>query len=140
MLFMDARPILLVEDSPDDQELISRALKRAHVSNPVVIANDGQEALYLLHGTAKPLPALVLLDLKLPRINGFEVLAKLRADPRTKNLPVVVLSSSSEMEDINESYDIGANSYIRKPVSITQFNEAIAQVVTYWLSLNTAAR
>jgi two-component system, response regulator len=136
---MHPRPILLVEDSADDQELISRALKRANVQNPIVIANDGQEALYLLHGTGKPLPALVLLDLKLPRINGFEVLAKLRADPRTRNLPVVVLSSSSEMEDINQSYDIGANSYIRKPVSIKQFNEAIAQVVTYWLSLNTAA-
>jgi two-component system response regulator len=136
---MQPRPILLVEDSADDQELITRALKRANVQNPIVIANDGQEALYLLHGTGKPLPALVLLDLKLPRINGFEVLAKLRADPRTRNLPVVVLSSSSEMEDINQSYDIGANSYIRKPVSIKQFNEAIAQVVTYWLSLNTAA-
>jgi len=136
---MELRPILLVEDSTDDQELISRALKRANVANPIVIANDGQEALYFLQGVGKPLPALVLLDLKLPRINGFEVLAKVRADPRTRNLPVVVLSSSSEMEDINDSYDIGANSYIRKPVSIAQFNEAIAQVVTYWLSLNTTA-
>jgi two-component system response regulator len=136
---MEKRPILLVEDSADDQELISRALRRANVANPVIFANDGQEALYVLHGEGQPLPALVLLDLKLPRINGFEVLAKVRAHPRTKNLPVVVLSSSSEMEDINESYDIGANSYIRKPVSIAQFNEAIAQVVTYWLSLNTTA-
>jgi two-component system, response regulator len=136
---MAPQPILIVEDDPNDQELILRALKRLNLANPVLIANDGQEALYILHGTGQPLPALVLLDLKLPKINGFEVLAKLRRDQRTRHLPVVILSSSSELEDIQRTYDTGANSYVRKPVSISEFNQAIAQVVKYWLSLNTSA-
>ena len=133
---MAPQAILIVEDDPNDQELILRALKRLNLVNPVVMANDGQEALYILHGTGQPLPALVLLDLKLPKINGFEVLAKLRRDQRTRHLPVVILSSSSELEDIQRTYDTGANSYVRKPVQFDQFVEAIKHLGLYWLIWN----
>jgi two-component system response regulator len=134
-------PILIVEDDPNDQDLIKMALARAGISNPVVVAQDGQEALDKLVSASamSPLPALVLLDLKLPKVNGFEVLAQLRSHEPTRYLPVVVMSSSSEQEDMTRSYESGANSYIRKPVAIKDYNEAIKSIVNYWLNLNQSA-
>ena len=138
---MKDKTILLVEDSPDDQQLTLRALKKNNVVNDVKITQDGVEALDYLFGTAEqpggnPLPALVLLDLKLPRVDGLEVLRRIRADPRTRRLPVVVLTSSREEQDLIHSYDLGANSYVRKPVDFTQFLEAVRQLGLYWLVLN----
>jgi len=134
-------PILVVEDDPNDQDLIQMALARAGIANPIVLAHDGQEALDKLVSASamSPLPALVLLDLKLPKVNGFEVLAQLRSHPATRYLPVVVMSSSSELEDMTRSYENGANSYIRKPVAIKDYNEAIKSIVHYWLTLNQSA-
>ena len=138
---MKDKTILLVEDNPDDQRLTLRALKKNNVANEVKITQDGVEALDYLFGTAEqpggnPLPALVLLDLKLPRVDGLEVLRRIRADPRTRRLPVVVLTSSREEQDLIHSYDLGANSYVRKPVDFTQFLEAVRQLGLYWLVLN----
>lgn len=134
------KTILLVEDRPDDVQLTLRALRRIKVANEVVIARDGVEALEaLLPSTGRPpaaLPAVVLLDLKLPRIDGLEVLRRIRADDRTRRLPVVVLTSSREEEDLAKSYDLGANSYIRKPVDFTQFVDAVGTLGVYWLLLN----
>lgn len=131
------RVILLVEDSRDDQTLALRALDRAKVANEVVVVNDGVEALdYLMGPAAKPLPAVVLLDLKLPKIDGLEVLKRIRAEPRTARVPVVILTASSEERDLVVGYDLGANSYIRKPVDFLQFAEAIRQLGIYWLVLN----
>lgn len=131
------KTILLVEDEPDDETLTLRALKKHHVANAVEVARDGQEALDRLLGSGKPpLHQLVLLDLKLPKMNGLEVLRRLRADPRTKMLPVVILTSSSEERDIVESYNFGANSYVRKPVDFNQFSKAVEQLGLYWLVLN----
>ncbi|HYO46892.1 MAG TPA: response regulator [Gemmatimonadota bacterium] len=134
--------ILLVEDTEDDIELTRRALKKNNLTNPLVVARDGQEALdYLLgNGTAQPdpddLPAIVLLDLQLPKIDGLEVLRRLRAEPRTRLLPIVILTSSREERDLIEGYTNGANSYIRKPVDFHQFSEAVRQLGLYWLVLN----
>lgn len=137
------RIILLVEDNPTDEKLAMRALDKSRVANKVVVARDGAEALdYLLgEGThaerdAKERPAVVLLDLKLPKIDGLEVLRRVRADERTQTIPVVILTSSNEEEDMINGYKNGANSYIRKPVDFNQFAEAIRQLGMYWLVLN----
>ena len=129
------RPILLVEDNPDDEQLALRALRRGRVTNPIHIARDGEEALATLFAS-DPLPGVVLLDLKLPKIDGLEVLQQIRANERTQRLPVVILTSSSEQRDIIESYNLGANSYVRKPVDFDQFSEAVAQLGLYWAVLN----
>jgi CheY-like chemotaxis protein len=139
----DSRVILLVEDNPDDEALAIRALKRHHIGNEIVIAHDGVEALDYLFGTGMYAerdtalkPAVVLLDLKLPRIDGLEVLRRLRENESTKLLPVVVLTTSSEEQDLLDSYSLGCNSYIRKPVDFLQFSEAIRQLGMYWLLMN----
>jgi two-component system response regulator len=140
---MKDKIILLVEDNPDDELLTIRALKESNILNEVVIAHDGVEALDYLFGTGayaerdtSVMPQVILLDLRLPRIDGLEVLRRLRGDERTKLLPVVVLTSSDEEQDIVDSYSLGANSYIRKPVDFDQFSESIRQLGLYWLVLN----
>lgn len=137
------KTILLVEDNPDDEELARIALEESRVANQVTIARDGAQALECLFseegdGTRAmdPLPAVVLLDLKLPKVDGMEVLRRIRSDERTRLLPVVVLTSSAEEEDILESYGLGANSYIRKPVDFDQFHDMVKQFGMYWLLLN----
>jgi len=136
--------ILLVEDNPRDEELTIRALKKSNVLNPVVVAHDGVEALDFLFargphaGRAPGQPQLILLDLKLPRVDGLEVLRAVRLDERTKLLPVVILTSSVEEQDIIRGYGLGANSYVRKPVDFVQFSEAVRQLGLYWLVLNEA--
>jgi two-component system response regulator len=137
------RTILLVEDNPDDVELTRIAFKESRIANELVVAHDGEEALDYVFGTgkyagrdAKVRPSVILLDLKLPKVDGLEVLRRLRADERTRRIPVVVLTSSREQEDVVESYDLGANSYVRKPVDFTQFLEATKQLDLYWLVLN----
>jgi two-component system response regulator len=140
------RPILLVEDNPDDEALTLRAFSKNRIPNPVVVARDGVEALDYLFCTGPQLerdrnvmPALILLDLKLPRVDGLEVLRRVRADARTCLLPVVILTTSREQQDIYEAYSLGANSYIRKPVDFERFIHAIGQLALYWLSLNEPA-
>ena len=135
--------ILLVEDNPDDEELALDALRSNNVSNEIEVARDGQEALDYLFGSGKyqnrdssELPQLVLLDLKLPKINGIDVLRRIRSDQRTKFLPVVILTSSKEEKDLINGYAEGANSYICKPVDFEQFTEAVRQLSLYWLLLN----
>lgn len=141
----NAKPILLVEDNPDDVELTRRALRKANLANELVVARDGAEALDLLHGNGKDedgqqsfRPSLVLLDLKLPKVDGVEVLEKIRTHPQTKYLPVVILTSSNEQQDLLDCYDLHCNSYIRKPVDFNQFTEAVAHMGLYWLVLNEA--
>ena len=140
---MDDITILLVEDSPDDEELTLRALKKNKIGNEIVVARDGQEALDYLFGEGSHAgrdtsnqPQVVLLDINLPKVNGLEVLARLRADERTHLLPVVVLTSSSEERDVIGAYMNHANSYIRKPVDFDQFTHAVQQLGLYWLILN----
>ena len=135
--------ILLVEDNPDDEELTRLAFAESRVANELVVARDGQEALDYLFATGKyagrdvaAQPQLVLLDMKLPKVDGLEVLRGIRADERTKFLPVVVLTSSKEESDLVESYTLGVNSYIQKPVDFTQFVDAVRQLGLYWLVLN----
>ncbi len=134
--------ILLVEDNPADEALTLRALKKANIVNPVVVARDGAEALDCLFNTggggeaSQGLPQLILLDLKLPKLDGHEVLKRIRADERTCFLPVVILTSSVEDEDRLEGYRLGANSYVRKPVDFTEFAQAVMQLGLYWLVLN----
>ncbi len=133
--------ILLVEDNADDVALTLRALKTHNISNDVVVAQDGVQALDYLFGTAgqgapDELPAVVLLDLKLPKINGLQVLERIRADERTHMLPVVILTSSDEERDVIDGYRLGANSYVRKPVDFVQFTEAAKQLGLYWLLIN----
>jgi CheY-like chemotaxis protein len=130
----NTKRILLVEDNPDDEALAIRAFKRHHIGNEIVVARDGVEALDYLFIDLKP--TVVLLDLKLPRLDGIEVLRRIRADERTKLLPVVVLTTSSEEQDMLDSYSLGCNSYIRKPVDFLQFSEAIRQLGMYWLLMN----
>ena len=141
----DDRVILLVEDNPDDEALTLRALKRNNTMNEGVVARDGVEALDYLLGTGahegrdtEVMPQVVLLDLKLPRVYGLGVLQRMRADDRTKLVPVVVLTSSKEQQDLLDSYSLGANSYIRKPVDFTQFMDSVKQLGLYWLVLNEA--
>ena len=133
---MPAQMIVLVEDNPDDQILTLRALKKQNVANDIVVLNDGVEALEFLLDPEKPLPHLLLLDLKLPKLDGLQLLRRLRSEPRTQLLPVVVLTSSDEDRDVIEGYRLGANSYIRKPVDFNQFTEAVRQLGLYWLVLN----
>jgi CheY-like chemotaxis protein len=140
------RTILLVEDNPRDEELTVRALRRHQILNPIVVAHDGEEALdYLFARGAhqgrdtRDRPQVVLLDLKLPKVEGLDVLKAIRADPRTKLLPVVILTSSREEQDRLSGYGLGANSYVRKPVEFTEFSEAIRQLGLYWLILNEPA-
>lgn len=136
---MAGGPILLVEDSEDDVELTRRAFRRNNLGNTLVVARDGAEALAHLFEDGGELPELVLLDLQLPKIDGHEVLRRIRADERTRLLPVVVLTSSNEQRDLVESYSRGANSFIRKPVDFEQFVDAVRQLGLYWLVLNEAA-
>jgi CheY-like chemotaxis protein len=140
---MENKPILLVEDNPDDEALTLRALKKNHIGNHIIVAHDGVEAIDYLHGTGAHhgrdvaiQPAVILLDLKLPRIDGLEVLKRIRGNPLTAMLPVVVLTSSREDQDLVRSYSLGANSYVRKPVDFNQFVEAVRQLGLYWLVLN----
>jgi len=135
--------ILLVEDNPDDEELTLRALKQSRIANEIVVTRDGREALDFLFGKGKyqgrdtgRKPAVMLLDLKLPKLSGLEVLERMRADPATKLIPVVVLTSSSEDEDMLKSYRLGANSYVRKPVEFGAFASAVTQLGLYWMILN----
>ena len=143
---MEERAILLVEDNPDDEALTLRALNKNNIKNKIVVARDGVEALDYLFGTGMyagrdpgSRPELILLDLKLPKVDGFEVLKKLRADERTKLLPVVILTSSKEQQDVVNGYGLGANSYVRKPVDFQDFVDAVGQLGLYWLVLNERA-
>ncbi|QDF97394.1 two-component system response regulator [Azoarcus sp. DD4] len=137
------RPILLVEDNPDDEALTLRAFSKNKITNPIVVARDGVEAIDYLFCTGPQekrdpsvMPAVILLDLKLPRIDGLEVLRRIRADEHTALLPVVVLTTSRELQDIQQAYRLGANSYIRKPVDFERFLHTVGQLGLYWLSLN----
>jgi len=135
--------ILLVEDNPDDVALTLRALKSHNITNEVIVAQDGAQALDYLFGAkanalGDELPAVVLLDLKLPKINGMEVLQRIRADEGTRLLPVVILTSSDEERDVIEGYSLGANSYVRKPVDFVEFTQAAKQLGLYWLLMNRA--
>ena len=137
------RILLLVEDEPDDEALTLRALERHHIQNEIVVTRDGQEALDFLFGDgsfagrdSSELPQVVLLDLKLPKVDGIQVLQRIRADERTSLLPVVLLTSSDEQSDIVESYHFGANSYVRKPVEFNEFIEAVQQLGLYWMLTN----
>lgn len=132
------RAILLVEDNPDDELLTIRALRYNHIVNEVAVARDGAEALeYLFASPSRPVPQIILLDLKLPKVDGLEVLRRVKTDPRTRVVPVVVLTSSDEERDMVESYAHGANSYIRKPVEFDRFVEAVRILGLYWLIVNT---
>jgi two-component system response regulator len=140
---MENKVILLVEDNPRDEALTLRALKKSNIVNEVIVARDGVEALDYLFGKGaydgrdtSSKPQLILLDLKLPKLDGLEVLRSIRSDDRTKRLPVVIFTSSSEEEDMVKSYDLGANSYVRKPVDFDQFLEATRRLGLYWLVLN----
>jgi two-component system response regulator len=140
---MTTKPILLVEDTPDDAELTIMSLKKSGLLNEVVVAEDGLEALDYLFGQGRytgrnpqDTPALVLLDIKMPRLDGIEVLQRLRADSRTKILPVVVLTTSNEDIDLVRAYESGANAYVRKPVSLAQFQEAVQQLGLFWILTN----
>jgi two-component system response regulator len=141
----EAKVILLVEDNPDEEVLTLRALKKNNIHNEVVVARDGVEALDYLFAAGPytgrdktVMPQVVLLDLKLPKVDGMEVLRRIRSDPGTRFLPVVILTSSKEEKDLIEGYSLGANSYIRKPVDFNQFMEAVRQLGLYWLILNEA--
>jgi two-component system response regulator len=134
---MNMSKIILVEDNPDDERLTLRALRKANVANEILIARNGEEALTMVLN-ADPLPSVILLDLKLPKISGLEVLRQIRANKRTRFLPIVVLTSSSEDRDIIESYNLGANSYVCKPVEFDRFTEAVSQLGLYWALINQA--
>lgn len=134
---MKEKFILLVEDNPDAAKFTILALRKANIQNEVVTMRDGQEALdYLLGGKAEDLPSVVFLDLKMPKIDGLEVLERLRKSERAKLLPVVILTTSQEEQDIVKSYNLGANSYVRKPIDFMEFVDAVRQLGLYWLNLN----
>lgn len=135
--------ILVVDDNPDDVEMTLMAFRKSNIANEVVVVNDGQEAFDYLHGTGAwegrnslTMPYLILLDLNLPKVSGLQVLRRIRADAKTKLLPVVILTTSSEDSDLVSSYELGASSYVRKPVDFEQFVEAVRQLAHYWLSVN----
>ena len=135
--------ILLVEDNPDDVELTLRAFRKRNLANEIVVARDGEEALAILFQSGKESPRhrvvdLILLDLKLPKVDGLEVLRQVKNNPETQPIPVIVLTSSKEENDLAESYRLGANSYIRKPVNFDKFTEVVMQLDLYWLLLNEA--
>jgi two-component system, response regulator len=139
----DQKSILLVEDNPDDVVLTMRALKKNNINNRIILAKDGVEALDFLRGTGNrqgpglsDMPALILLDLKLPKIDGLEVLRKVRADERTRLLPVVILTSSKEKQDLLRGYSLGTNSYVRKPIDFEEFTKAVGLLGLYWLLIN----
>jgi two-component system, response regulator len=140
---MSEKLILLVEDNPDDEELTLRALRQAKVANEIAVTRDGAEAVEFLFGEGRHagrdlsrMPGVILLDLKLPKLSGLDVLQRLRADERTKLIPIVVLTSSSEDEDMLKSYKSGANSYVRKPIEFGAFVSAVSQLGVYWVLLN----
>ena len=140
---MSEKMILLVEDNPDDEELTTRALRQGKIANEIIVARDGGEAVDFLFGQGahagrdlSRMPAVILLDLKLPKLSGLDVLKRLRADSRTKLIPTVILTSSSEDEDMLKSYEFGANSYVRKPVEFGAFANAVSQLGLYWMLLN----
>jgi two-component system response regulator len=142
---MQNQTILLVEDDPGDEALTLRALRINNIGNEIIVVRDGAEALDFLfcrntfaNRDPQVLPALILLDIKLPKIDGLEVLRRVRAEKRTQSIPIILLSSSNERKDVIEGYTSGANSYVRKPVNFTQFIEAIQQLGFYWLALNEA--
>ncbi len=144
---MTSKPILLVEDTPDDAELTVMSLKQSGLGNEVVVVEDGIEALDYLYGQGRyagrnvnELPALVLLDIKMPRMDGIEVLGKLRADRRTRVLPIVILTTSNEDIDLTRAYESGANAYVRKPVNLAQFQEAVRQLGLFWILTNEPPR
>ena len=143
---MNERTILIVEDNADDEEFTLRALHRAHVTNEIVVTRDGREALDYLFAENQyagrdltSMPAVILLDLKLPKLSGIDVLRRIRAEPATRFIPVVVLTSSNEDEDMLNSYESGANSYVRKPVEFAAFANAVARLGAYWMLLNEPA-
>ncbi len=143
----ESKSILLVEDNPDDVELTLRALNKHNITNGIVVVNDGAEALEYIFGTGEYagrdisiMPVVIILDLKLPKVDGLEVLRRLRSDDRTKFVPVVILTTSNEEKDLAQSYTNGANSYIRKPVDFEQFSEAVRQLKMYWVLLNEPPR
>src|SRR5579862_1558306 len=138
----EAKTILLVEDNADDEQLTLRAMRQSEVPNIIRVARDGAEALDQLFGpnAGSRMPDLVLLDLKLPKVSGLEVLQRIRKEEKTRSLPIVVLTSSDEERDIIESYSLGANSYIRKPVDFDEFIDAVRQLGVYWLSMNRTKR
>lgn len=140
---MNVKTILLIEDNPSDIELTKRALKKSHILNDLIVIDDGQDALDFFTGSGNysgrdinEMPALVLLDLKLPNVDGLEILRQLREMTHTRRLPIVILTSSNEEIDITRSYDLRVNSYIRKPVDFDQFAEAVQNLGLYWLVLN----
>ena len=140
---MNNQPILLVEDNPDDEALALRAFKKINISNKIVVARDGVEALDYVFATgihadrdASESPSIVLLDLKLPKVDGLEVLRRIRENELTKILPVVILTSSKEEQDIVRGYNFGANSYVRKPIDFNEFVNAVSQLGVYWLLMN----
>jgi CheY-like chemotaxis protein len=140
---MTKKTILLVEDNPSDADLTRRALSKGHISNDLVVAEDGQDALDYLRGegvyfgrAVSETPSLILLDLKLPKVPGLDVLRVVRADARLRRIPVVILTSSKEEEDVSAGYDLSVNSYVRKPVDFKEFQAAIANLGLYWLILN----
>ena len=138
-MIVKSKKILLVEDNPDDEALTLRALRNNNILNEVTVARDGQEALdyfFAAGASGNHVPAVVLLDLKLPKVDGLEVLRQIRADERTRTQPIVILTSSKEEQDMLAGYRLGANSYIRKPVDFSQFMEAVRQLGLYWLMLN----
>ena len=136
---MNDKQIMLIEDNPDDRDLTIRALKKNNILNPVAVASNGAEALTMLLGDDhrdQGNPALILLDLKLPKVDGLEVLRRIRADERTRVVPVLVLTSSKEEGDLRTAYDLGANGYVRKPVTFSGFTEAVHTIGLFWLLLN----
>ena len=140
---MEEKIILLVEDNADDEELTIRTLQKNHLKNKIVVVRDGVEALDYLFGTGEykdrdlsVSPVLIMLDIKLPKLNGLEVLKKIKSDSRTKFIPVVILTSSDEEKDLVDSYQLGANSYVRKPVDFAEFQNSVRQLALYWVLLN----
>jgi two-component system, response regulator len=140
---INSRHVLLVEDNDDDEELTKMALRKGNITNEVIVARDGAEAIEAIFGSSDEepeLPTLTLLDLKLPKIDGLEVLRRIRTDERTRLMPIVILTASKEQEDVIESYQLGANAYVRKPIDFSRFVEAVRTLGLFWLILNEPPR